>query len=175
MSRNGIFSMFEDQHLFMESTEQPRGIDTAGLYVNLVTEEYGELMEAWSKIRYRNYASTEDVPTDDIAEVADACIDIIYVTAGVLNALGLNGDELWKEVQRSNMSKLVQEDCPECHGTGYVGHRYEHGEVVGECPNTCCRGGHVYVAKRRDDGKILKPAGYSPPKLVEIVARNLKR
>ena len=175
MSRDGIFSPFEDQLLFMESTEQPKGIDTAGLYVNLVTEEYQELIEAWSKIKYRNYLSTDEVPTDNIAEVADACIDIMYVTAGVLNALGLNGDELWREVQRSNMSKLTREDCPECKGTGYVGQRFELGEVVGECPNTACRGGHVFVAKRREDGKILKPTGYSSPKLVEIVARNLKR
>lgn len=174
-NRSGIYSIFDQQKLFMESTEQPLNLETTGLYVNLVTEEYGELMEAWSKVRYRNYADTSEVPTDDIAEIADACIDIIYVTAGVLNALGLNGEELWNEVQRSNMSKLVQENCPECKGTGFVGQRFELGEVVGECPNTCCRGGYVYKAKRREDGKILKPAGYSPPKLVEIVARSLQR
>lgn len=43
---------------------------------------------------------------DDMVETADACVDILYVTLGLLVEMGINAEVLFSEVQRSNMSKL---------------------------------------------------------------------
>lgn len=42
---------------------------------------------------------------EDMVETADACIDIIYVTLGLLTEMGIDAQTLFDEVQRSNMSK----------------------------------------------------------------------
>jgi Uncharacterized protein conserved in bacteria len=42
----------------------------------------------------------------DLVEVADACVDIIYVTLGLLTEMGIDAQVLFDEVQASNMSKL---------------------------------------------------------------------
>jgi predicted HAD superfamily Cof-like phosphohydrolase len=45
-------------------------------------------------------------------EVADAAIDIIYVTLGLLVEMGIDADTLFREVQRSNMSKFAEDGTP---------------------------------------------------------------
>lgn len=45
----------------------------------------------------------------DMVETADACIDIIYVTLGLLTEMGLDAGVLFREVQESNMSKLGED------------------------------------------------------------------
>lgn len=42
----------------------------------------------------------------DLAEQADALVDIVYVALGTANMLGLPFDELWSDVQRANMAKV---------------------------------------------------------------------
>jgi len=42
---------------------------------------------------------------DDIVEIADALVDIVYVALGTAHHYGLPFDELFDEVQRSNMLK----------------------------------------------------------------------
>jgi hypothetical protein len=42
----------------------------------------------------------------DMVETADACIDILYVTLGLLVEMGIDAQVLFDEVQASNMSKL---------------------------------------------------------------------
>lgn len=48
----------------------------------------------------------------DIVEVADAAIDIMYVTLGLLVEMGIDAQTLFDEVQRSNMSKLGADGKP---------------------------------------------------------------
>ena len=48
----------------------------------------------------------------DIKEVADALTDILYVTYGAGHAFGINLDDCFGEVQRSNMSKLGNDGKP---------------------------------------------------------------
>ena len=62
------------------------------LRLNLIAEELKELEEA--------------IKTKDVLEVADALTDILYVTYGAGHAFGINLDECFDEVQKSNMSKL---------------------------------------------------------------------
>ena len=57
----------------------------------------------------------------DIKEVADALTDILYVTYGAGHAFGINLDNCFSEVQRSNMSKLGNDGKPIYN---------EHGKVM---------------------------------------------
>lgn len=48
----------------------------------------------------------------DIVESADAAIDILYVTFGLLVEMGIDAEVLFDEVQRSNMSKFGADGKP---------------------------------------------------------------
>jgi len=74
---------------------------TVALRVDLIEEELKELMSAL----YRD----EKV---DLAEVADALTDILYVTYGAGHAFGIDLDKCFEEVQASNMSKLGKNGKP---------------------------------------------------------------
>lgn len=67
--------------------------DTMDLRLNLIEEEFDELQ--WS------------VDNRDMVEVADALTDILYVVYGMGHSFGIDLDACFGEVQRSNMSKLV--------------------------------------------------------------------
>lgn len=78
------------------------------------------------------------------AELADSIMDSIYVLAGMANSLW-GADKaltMFEEVHRSNMSKVVPVETLE---------------------------GVKYAVKRREDGKIEKPASFSPPNLFQII------
>lgn len=92
-------SVFEDQQDFMIACGQrvdnrPSLDNVAGLdlYIKLIEEELSELKAARAN--------------NDIVEIADAIIDIVYVTAGAGNSIGLPLDALWEEVHGSNMAKV---------------------------------------------------------------------
>lgn len=137
-------NLFADQKKFMDITGQKPGEDMVNLYMDLVTEELQELYEAFG--------------AGDNVGMADGCIDLIYVTIGLLHSMGLEPQALWNEVQRSNMSKFLVEACVFCGTKGC-----EH------CNGT----GEFFKVLRREDGKILKGPKYSPPDLASIVAEQL--
>ena len=56
----------------------------------------------------------------NLEEVADALTDILYVTYGAGHAFGVNLDECFDEVQKSNMSKLGEDGKPIYNETGKV-------------------------------------------------------
>ena len=68
------------------------------LRVDLINEELQELKQAVHK--------------QDMKEVADALTDILYVTYGAGHAFGIDLDKCFKEVHRSNMSKLSENGKP---------------------------------------------------------------
>jgi predicted HAD superfamily Cof-like phosphohydrolase len=43
---------------------------------------------------------------DNMHEMADALVDLVYVALGTAHMMGLPWEKLWDEVQRSNMSKV---------------------------------------------------------------------
>lgn len=59
--------------------------------LNFLKEELGELETAWHR--------------DDLAEMGDALVDLIYVAIGTALMMGLPLEEMWDEVQRANMDK----------------------------------------------------------------------
>ena len=68
------------------------------LRYNLIKEELEEL-----KVAMEN---------KDLLEVADALTDILYVTYGAGHSFGIDLDQCFEEVQRSNMSKLGEDGKP---------------------------------------------------------------
>lgn len=46
------------------------------------------------------------VEADDIADQADALVDLVYFAMGTANHMGLPWQALWDDVQRANMSKV---------------------------------------------------------------------
>jgi predicted HAD superfamily Cof-like phosphohydrolase len=84
--------VFEQQKTFMDACGQGKSEDTANLYFNLIYEEVKELSHA--------------VEANDLVEQADALIDIIVVTIGMLHGMGLPARALWDEVMRSNFAKI---------------------------------------------------------------------
>jgi predicted HAD superfamily Cof-like phosphohydrolase len=83
----------------------------------------------------REYSEAEG--DDNIVEIADALADIIYIACGTAVSYGIPLDEVYNEVHRSNMAKLVD------------------GKVL-----------------RRDDGKIIKPEGWTSPDIADILNRH---
>ena len=68
------------------------------LRYNLIKEELDEFKQA--------------LDNKDLLEVADALTDILYVTYGAGHAFGINLDNCFEEVQKSNMSKLGDDGKP---------------------------------------------------------------
>ena len=76
------------------------------LRLSLIQEELDELIKA--------------IKENDILEVADALTDILYVTYGAGHAFGINLDNCFDEVQKSNMSKLGKDGKPIYNEDGKV-------------------------------------------------------
>lgn len=162
------YMIFTDQKAFMDYFGQKAGPEAVALYRNLILgkdEEVDELKAALAKYDI-------DPSVENITEIADACIDILYVTIGLLHALGLVPQALWDEVQRSNIDKL-KHPCVQCSGTGRV-QSEETGEIVA-C-KACDGQGHTYEVRRREsDGKVLKPDGWRAPALLPLVEQMLAK
>lgn len=109
---------FQDQEKFMRACDQTVGEINAPqftLYKKLIEEEFFELQESKTQL-----------------DQLDALIDILVVTIGALHSMGADAEGAWREVMRSNLSKIDE-------NTGKV--------------------------NKREDGKVLKPDGWSPPHL----------
>jgi predicted HAD superfamily Cof-like phosphohydrolase len=91
---------------------------TRGLRIQLIQEEFNELKEALAR--------------EDLASIAKEMADLLYVVYGTAVSYGIDMDPVFREVHRSNMSKV---------------------------------GGH-----KREDGKWVKPATYSPALIEPILA-----
>ena len=99
---------------FMESMEQDVFLapefpeeHTQRLRANLIEEELDELQLA--------------IDNQDMVEVADALTDLLYVVYGAGHAFGIDLDECFHEVHRSNLSKL---------GTDFKPIKREDGKVL---------------------------------------------
>ena len=76
------------------------------LRIDLIDEELNELKVA--------------INNKDLKEAIDALTDILYVTYGAGHAFGVNLDECFDEVKRSNMSKLGKDGKPIYNQAGKV-------------------------------------------------------
>ena len=89
----------KDVEDFMSAGDQPinkelslQG-DQQKLYMNLITEEYKETLEAFEN--------------NDLVEVADGLADMVWVIMGMCSSCGIEFNKVWEEGRSSNMSKFV--------------------------------------------------------------------
>ena len=101
----GLFMKTFGQEVNNHSSLSSKKINN--LRISLIEEELKEFKDA--------------IFNKDIKEVADALTDILYVTYGAGHAFGINLDNCFSEVQRSNMSKLGNDGKPIYN---------EHGKVM---------------------------------------------
>lgn len=97
--------IFEDQKRFMQAGGQTTdlfNLPQLELYERLIDEEIRELREALHDDSGRNQREA-------VAEIIDGAIDSIVVLAGFLWSMGIDPAEAWREVMRSNMSKVDPE------------------------------------------------------------------
>ena len=106
-------SNFDDVKTFMQTFGQEIKIKAkfpeekiVKLRYNLIKEELDELQNA--------------IKTKNLKEIADALTDILYVTYGAGHAYGIDLDKCFKEVQKSNMSKLGEDGKPIYNEKGKV-------------------------------------------------------
>jgi predicted HAD superfamily Cof-like phosphohydrolase len=88
-------NVFRDQAKFMNACGQTvgnRNQDQFDLYLKLIQEEVSELQTA--------------VDDNDLVEQLDALIDIMVVTVGAVQSLGVDGEGAWKEVMSTNFAKI---------------------------------------------------------------------
>lgn len=101
----------------------------------------------------------------DFTEVADAIGDILYVVYGMADSFGINADEVFNRVHKSNMSKLcvTEEEAIETvdwyksHDTPYDSPAYRKSDD-----------GKYWVVFNESTGKILKNIHYSPVKFDDM-------
>ena len=120
------------------------------LRVSLLQEELEELKEA--------------IKNNDLVEIADALTDLQYVLSGAVLEFGL-GDkfvELFKEVQRSNMSKACNNEL-EAQAT------LEHYKQKDGTEGYYKENNGKWLVYRKEDDKILKSVNYSPADLKTII------
>ena len=99
-------NVFRDQAKFMKACEQTVGDsneDQFKLYLKLIKEEYNELLEAQGL--NQNLDRIGYLPVDKV-ETLDALIDIMVVTVGALQSLGVDAEGAWKEVMSTNFAKI---------------------------------------------------------------------
>ena len=85
-----VFMIAGDQSLTKELSLKG---DQQKLYMNLITEEYKETLEAFQN--------------NDLVEVADGLADMVWVIMGMCSSCGIEFNKVWEEVRSSNMSKFV--------------------------------------------------------------------
>jgi predicted HAD superfamily Cof-like phosphohydrolase len=109
------------------------GLDTYDLRFELMKEENEEYLEACQN--------------NDLVEVADALGDMLYILCGTILEHGLQYkiEEIFSEIQRSNMSKLDDDGNPIING--------KNGVLDGSRPL----------------GKILKSSNFSEPNLKQFL------
>ncbi len=100
----GIFMKTFGQEVKTDSSFASEKINL--LRINLIEEELNELKTA--------------IKNNDLKETADALTDILYVTYGAGHAFGINLDDCFDEVQKSNMSKLGSDGKPIYNEKGKV-------------------------------------------------------
>lgn len=91
----------DDVEVFMSAADQYIGATPhldenneaqAKLYIDLIDEEFKELCEGFIRRH--------------IGDIADGGADLVWVVQGLFATLGIDFDQVWKEVKSSNMSKV---------------------------------------------------------------------
>lgn len=108
-----------------------------------------------------------DFSLELLAEVLDDAVDSIYVIAWLIEILSLPGEAAWNEVQRANMSKFPLADgfAPPPQDASIEVDVQE--VTIPEEP------ANRWVLRNKLTQKIVKPEGFVPPNIHEVVLQIL--
>lgn len=133
-------------------TPQIPSKDRCNLRISLLQEELNELKQA--------------IEDESIEEVADALADLQYVLSGAVLEFGLGKrfNQIFEEVQRSNMSKACENQQEALATLSYYkqkdGTEGHYEEIGGK-----------YIVYRNGDRKVLKSIGYSPADINSVLKK----
>jgi dCMP deaminase len=127
-----VVSYYEDVCDFHAKFDLPRGglpraldLETFNFRVKFLAEEMGELRQSsWA---------------GDVAGMADALVDIVYVALGTAAMMGVPFDECWREVHAANMRKVR------------------------------ANGADDERSKRKNALDVVKPEGWKPPDVAGVL------
>lgn len=116
------------------------------LAMDLVSEEYEEVIEAWDRLEL--VLEPDQAPTTEdqaLADFASELADLIVVTLRAASAYGIDLDPIFRIIMDANWTKFVENE----DGT--------------------------YSALRREDGKILKGPNYDKERKNALLLEEIKR
>merc|ERR1719473_1354747 len=125
---------------------------TVDLRLKLIKEEVKELADA--------------MKDKDMIETIDALGDILYVVYGAGGAFGINLDQAFDLVHKSNMTKLCKTEEEAKETVEWYKKNYTpNGKYPYDTPAyRLSPDGRYYVVFNESSGKILKSVNYSPVK-----------
>jgi len=109
----------------------------------------------------------DSIKGKDFTECIDALADIMYVTLGAFTAIGINADEAFDLVHKSNMSKLCtsEEEAQET-----VKWYKENESARYDSPDYRKSDDNIdWIVYNRSKKKILKNINYSPVKFTSLI------
>lgn len=164
-----------------ETTHIVEDFKSKELRFRLILEECLELGKALGLksgeqyLIYRELADKVEKSEIEVSifEVVDALIDLLYVTYGALQTFDMENitNELYAEVHRSNMSKLISTNNPnflDIIKKSVTKYSNENIKVF----SVDLKNGY-YSINHSETNKILKPVGYSRPDLISIVEKHI--
>ena len=124
------------------------------LAVSLVKEEVQELLNA--------------VENKDLTGIADGVCDSIWVIIRLAQECGLPVDELFEEVYRSNMTKVIEKNKIDTEQI--IEHSIKNLIESGKANNVkVSKKGKYLILRNAETNKILKPVTFSEPDLTKII------
>lgn len=134
--------------------------------VGFLIEELREILEGYG---LQLTTTIEPLPNahQNLEKIADGLIDLVYVAMGTAHLHGLPWPDLWREVQRANMSKercaldhkFEDDDSGSCNATIIF---IRDGEEEGR---KRCGQPRVKHSARGSIDDVIKPAGWRPPNI----------
>lgn len=94
-----------------DSPEIP-SVQTCILRTELIAEEWQELQDAFG-IKMNNMSGDWETTANgpDVVGIADAIGDLLYVVLGTAVACGIQIEDIFSEIHRSNMTKFIDGHC----------------------------------------------------------------
>ena len=118
------------------------------LRLGLIEEEFNELKDA--------------IKERDFTEVRDAIADLLYVVYGTASSFGVQADDDYDQVHKSNMTKLCETEEIAQETVEW----YKKNEARYDSPNYRLSDDKIHwVVYNESTGKILKSIHYKPVKL----------
>jgi len=100
-----MVAAFHDRFGYPRGTTPRLTPELAAARLALIEEEAAELRSAWE--------------LDSLVHVADALGDLLYVVYGTFEACGIDGEAVFAEIHRSNMSKTPGPGAKPIKGPSY--------------------------------------------------------